>query len=136
MDAAVTVTAPKNHDDGDEEGIETHAEALRRIISEADEGTDVIVVHGALCALKRSKRFLGEDAPLLVDGVRTCTTTGTTNTVSLFLPDWADTVDPTQANEAEMDVWLNLLSEESFLESASSRIVSAQATSASMVERR
>ena len=43
-------------------------------------------------------------------------------TITLFLPEWAN-IHPEQYNDAEMDPWLNVASEEQLLELISAKIV-------------
>ena len=63
-----------------------------------------------------------EFSPLLSEGLRKCSLPQTNTAVTLFLPEWADNVHPNQQNDAEMDPWLNSVSEEQFLELISARI--------------
>jgi hypothetical protein len=87
------------------------------------EDRSIYVVHGSLDVLKKCKDFLGEDPPTLSNGLRKCIVAGNSKTsATLFLPSWAN-VHPTQLNDAEMDPWLNIASEELLEELTSAVIV-------------
>lgn len=82
---------------------------------------NIYVVHSSLDVLKSCKRFLGDDAPILSHGLSKCIIGN--DTVTLFLPSWSQNVHPTQLNDAEMDPWLNVISENLFEELTSAMIV-------------
>ena len=63
--------------------------------------------------------------PRLVQGQRTCILPHAATAVTLFLPQWAETVHPKQQDDAEMDPWLNLVGEDQLLELVSGRVVAA-----------
>lgn len=44
--------------------------------------------------------------------------------MNLLLPEWAESVHPTDINESEMDPWLNVATEPEFLESITAQIIS------------
>jgi hypothetical protein len=99
---------------------ETQAQIIGQIVESSRnrlyEGS-VCVVHSSLEVLKQCKTLLGDDPPAVVQQER--------GSLNLFLPEWADNVDPTQHNEAEMDVYLDLLNEEQFVEMISAKITAA-----------
>lgn len=110
---------------------QTHSNMIEQIVNDfnrhadANSNRNVFVTHSSLEVLKRCKSFLGDDAPRLVQGQRTCSLPHTAMTVTLFFPRWADTVHPSQQNDAQMDPWLNLVGEDQLLELVSGRVVAA-----------
>lgn len=108
---------------------ETQTALIRQIImsaaSDEDGSNRNIYVAGSLDVLKKCKGFLGEDPPILSNGLRRCAISiGNSKTsATLFLPSWTKNVHPTQQNEAAMDPWLNVASEELLEELASAVIV-------------
>lgn len=67
--------------------------------------------------------------PILHRGMRKCflpsSPSGSSRTsVDLLLPEWADSIHLIHRNEAEMDPWLNIVTESQFLESITAKIVS------------
>lgn len=110
----------------DTQKCETHSAMIEQIVtdfnddSEDDFRRNMFVIHSSLEVLKQCKSFLGDDAPILSDGLRKCILPQTNTAVNLFLPAWASNVP--QQNDAEMDPWLNLVSEEQLLELISARI--------------
>eukprot|EP00581_Thalassiosira_minuscula_P038242 CAMPEP_0184472072 /NCGR_PEP_ID=MMETSP0740-20130409/107771_1 /TAXON_ID=385413 /ORGANISM="Thalassiosira miniscula, Strain CCMP1093" /LENGTH=108 /DNA_ID=CAMNT_0026848635 /DNA_START=1 /DNA_END=327 /DNA_ORIENTATION=+ len=100
---------------------------IKQINGDHDTGKirNAIVLHSSLDVLKRCKSFLGDDAPILKQGFRKCTLPPSNMEVTLFLPEWSDNVHPSQQNDGEMDPWLNLVSEEQFLELISGRVIGA-----------
>eukprot|EP00584_Thalassiosira_punctigera_P010818 CAMPEP_0172547274 /NCGR_PEP_ID=MMETSP1067-20121228/16849_1 /TAXON_ID=265564 ORGANISM="Thalassiosira punctigera, Strain Tpunct2005C2" /NCGR_SAMPLE_ID=MMETSP1067 /ASSEMBLY_ACC=CAM_ASM_000444 /LENGTH=519 /DNA_ID=CAMNT_0013334341 /DNA_START=177 /DNA_END=1736 /DNA_ORIENTATION=+ len=112
------------------ENEESHSNMIERIVTdfnsnETELNRNVYVTHSSLEVLKQCKSFLGDDAPMLSQGLRKCILPHTKTAVTLFVPEWADNIHPSQQNDAEMDPWLNLVSEEQFLELISARIVEA-----------
>ncbi len=98
---------------------------VRNAASERDFANQhIYVAHSSFDVLKNCKTFLGDDAPMLSNGLRQCVIASDNAKVSvtLFLPSWAQ-VHPTQLNDAEMDPWLNVISEELFEELTSAAIV-------------
>jgi len=99
---------------------------VRNAASERDfaANQNIYVAHSSFDVLKNCKTFLGDDAPMLSNGLRQCViaTDASQVSVTLFLPSWAR-VHPTQLNDAEMDPWLNVISEELFEELTSAAIV-------------
>jgi hypothetical protein len=99
---------------------------VRNAASERDfaANQNIYVAHSSFDVLKNCKTFLGDDAPMLSNGLRQCViaTDASQVSVTLFLPSWAQ-VHPTQLNDAEMDPWLNVISEELFEELTSAAIV-------------
>ena len=83
------------------------------------------VVHSSLEVLKRCKLFLGEDPPRFRNGVGRCTLPNSDAKVTLIFPKWAENISMTHDNDAEMDPWLNSLSERSLVEETSARILQA-----------
>ena len=119
---------------------ETPSDMVRRIVfdfnaknlsfsnnlDEADE-TNIFVVHSSLDVLGQCKLFLDDDPPILSRGVRKCFLPGSkTTSVNLLLPEWADNIHLAQKNDAEMDPWMNILTETQFLESITAKIVSTK----------
>ena len=109
---------------------ETQSALMRQIIFNAASDEDstnrnIYVAHGSIDVLKKCKSFLGEDPPLLSNGLRRCAISiGNSKTsATLFLPSWTKNVHPTQLNDAAMDPWLNVASEELFEELASAVII-------------
>lgn len=108
---------------------EPQSDLIHRIITSAASEQDsvnrnIYVAHGSLDVLKKCKDFLGEDPPILSNGLRKCIVASDTKTsATLFLPSWAKNVHPTQLNDAEMDPWLNIASEELLEELTSAVIV-------------
>lgn len=107
---------------------EPQSDLIQRIITSAASEEDsvnrnIYVAHGSLDVLKKCKDFLGEDPPMLSNGLRKCILASDSKTsATLFLPSWAN-VHPTQLNDAEMDPWLNIVSEELLEELTSAVIV-------------
>ena len=99
---------------------------VRNAASERDfaANQNIYVAHSSFDVLKNCKTFLGDDPPMLSNGLRQCAiaTDASKVSVTLFLPSWAQ-VHPTQLNDAEMDPWLNVISEELFEELTSAAIV-------------
>ena len=99
---------------------------VRNAASERDfaANQNIYVAHSSFDVLKNCKTFLGDDPPMLSNGLRQCVIASDNAKVSvtLFLPSWAQ-VHPTQLNDAEMDPWLNVISEELFEELTSAAIV-------------
>ena len=85
----------------------------------------ISVVHSSLDVLKRCKVFLGEDPPLLRQGVGRCTLPNSDASVTLLFPKWAENVAMAHDNDAEMDPWINSISERSLVEETSARILQA-----------
>jgi len=108
---------------------EPQSDLIQRIIMSAASEEDsvnrnIYVSHGSLDVLKKCKDFLGEDPPILSNGLRKCIVASDSKTsATLFLPSWAENVHPTQLNDAEMDPWLNIASEELLEELTSAVIV-------------
>ena len=108
---------------------EPQSDLIQRIIrcaaSEEDNvNRNIYVAHGSLDVLKKCKEFLGDDPPILSNGLRKCFVASNSKTsATLFLPSWAKNVHPTQLNDAEMDPWLNIASEELLEELTSAVIV-------------
>lgn len=98
---------------------------VRQAASERDfaASQNIYVAHSSFDVLKNCKTFLGDDAPMLSNGLRQCViaTDAAKVSVTLFLPSWCS--HPTQLNDAEMDPWLNVISEELFEELTSATIV-------------
>eukprot|EP00580_Thalassiosira_gravida_P007784 CAMPEP_0201628058 /NCGR_PEP_ID=MMETSP0493-20130528/3110_1 /ASSEMBLY_ACC=CAM_ASM_000838 /TAXON_ID=420259 /ORGANISM="Thalassiosira gravida, Strain GMp14c1" /LENGTH=191 /DNA_ID=CAMNT_0048098707 /DNA_START=85 /DNA_END=661 /DNA_ORIENTATION=+ len=128
---SLLVVVPNSEED------ETHSDMIERIVHDFDN-RNVYVTHSSLEVLKGCKSFLGDDAPILSQGLRKCIVSSQSNnnndttsssasssasSVTLFLPEWADNVHPSEENDGEMDPWLNLGREEEFLELVSARIV-------------
>ena len=113
----------------DTETEEPQSDLIQRIITSAASEEDnvnrnIYVAHGSLDVLKKCKDFLGEDPPILSNGLRKCIVASDSKTsVTLFLPSWAENIHPTQLNDAEMDPWLNIASEELLEELTSAVIV-------------
>ncbi|KAL7532090.1 hypothetical protein ACHAXR_004426 [Thalassiosira sp. AJA248-18] len=104
---------------------ECHSNMIEKIVTDIVSNSErdsnkIFVIHSSLEVLKQCKTFLGDDAPILSQGLRQCILPNTA--VTLFLPEWADNVHPTQQNDGEMDPWLNLVSEEQLLELISAQI--------------
>jgi len=110
---------------------ETHSNMIEQIVndfnsnSETEFNRNTFVIHSSLEVLKQCKLFLGDDAPILSQGLRKCILPHTNMAVTLFLPEWADNVHPSQQNDGEMDPWLNLVREEQVLELISARVIGA-----------
>ncbi len=107
---------------------EPQSDLIQHIIkcaaSEEDNvNRNIYVAHGSLDVLKKCKDFLGEDPPILSNGLRKCFVGSSKTSATLFLPSWAESVHPTQLNDAEMDPWLNIASEELLEELTSAVIV-------------
>ncbi|KAL7553535.1 hypothetical protein ACHAWF_016816 [Thalassiosira exigua] len=105
---------------------ETHSEMIERIIFDnhgysESQGGNLFVIHSSLEVLKQCKSFLGEDAPMISNGLRKCIQPQTNDAVTLFLPQWSDNVHPTEENDGEMDPWLNLVTEEQILDLVSAK---------------
>ncbi|KAL9180220.1 hypothetical protein ACHAXT_008190 [Thalassiosira profunda] len=120
-DSSLLLVVPKEE--------ETQSSMIEQIVasigraSEENCRRDTFVMHSSLEVLRRCKRFLGEDPPLLSQGLRTCVYAKRANAaVSLLLPEWSDNVHPADQNVAEMDPWMNTVSDEQFLELVSARI--------------
>ncbi|KAL3785771.1 hypothetical protein HJC23_007327 [Cyclotella cryptica] len=135
---SIVLVVPKSHDQ------ESQSDMIQRIVldfhsnniikdsnhNDMDE-TGIFVVHSSLDVLKECKSFLGEDRPIMYRGMRKCFLPSgpgdsSRTSVDLFLPEWADSLHPTQKNEAEMDPWLNIVTESQFLESITAKIVSTK----------
>lgn len=110
---------------------EPQSDLIQSIVGSAASEHDsanrnIYVTHGSLETLKKCKAFLGgDDPPILSNGLRKCIITNDPSKTSatLFLPSWSQNVHPTQLNEAEMDPWLNVISEELFEELTSAVII-------------
>jgi len=110
---------------------EPQSDLVQRIVGSAASEQDssnrnIYVTHGSLETLKKCKGLLGgDDPPILSNGLRKCIISNDSSKTSatLFLPSWSQNVHPTQLNEAEMDPWLNVISEELFEELTSAVIV-------------
>mmetsp|Transcript_15183 Transcript_15183/g.35082 ORF Transcript_15183/g.35082 Transcript_15183/m.35082 type:complete len:445 (+) Transcript_15183:127-1461(+) len=85
----------------------------------------ISVVHSSLEVLKRCKMFLGEDPPGVWGGVGRCELPNSDAKVTLIFPKWAENMSMTHDNDAEMDPWLNSISERSLVEETSARILQA-----------
>lgn len=107
---------------------EPQSDLIQSIIASAASEEDnvnrnIYVAHGSLDVLKKCKDFLGEDPPILSNGLRKCFVGSSKTSATLFLPAWGESVHPTQLNDAEMDPWLNIASEELLEELTSAVIV-------------
>lgn len=111
----------------------SHSNSIRQVVVDASEEqigpnatNNICVVHSSLDVLKKCKEFVGDDVPMLSQGIRKSKLPNDdiTSTVTFFLSDWCN-VHPSQYNYAEMDPWLNVLSEEEFLELISAKIIEA-----------
>ncbi len=112
---------------------QSHSNAIHQIVMDSsreniasDVTNNICVVHSSLDVLKECKSFVGDDVPMLSHGIRKSKLPhdDVRSTVTFFLSDWCN-VHPSQCNYAEMDPWLNVLSEEEFLELISAKIVQA-----------
>jgi hypothetical protein len=108
---------------------EPQSDLIQRIIRSAASEQDnvnrnIYVAHGSLDVLQKCKCLLGDDPPILSNGLRKCIVANDTSKTSatLFLPAWSN-VHPTQLNECEMDPWLNIATEELLEELTSAVIV-------------
>ena len=104
-----------------------HSEVVQDLIQKHPNGSLMHVVHSSLTALKKLKETLfSDDSPRLYNGFGSCVMTeGTTESrVKLCLPQWADSVSYKQFNDAEMDPWLNVITEDELSELLSARIIS------------
>ena len=114
----------------DKQSDECHSDMIGRILvdihkEDSDVIRNVFVTHSCIEVLQALKPFLGEDAPRLFQGLSKCTLPNSHTSVTLALPSWTDNVHPTQENEAEMDPWLNLISEQQLVELISAKILVA-----------
>jgi len=114
----------------DKQSDETHSDMIGRIVTDihkedADVTRNIFVTHSSIEVLKALKPYLADDTPRLFQGLSKCTLPNSSTSVTLALPSWTDNVHPTQQNEAEMDPWLNLISEQQLVELISAKILVA-----------
>ena len=114
----------------DKQNDETHSDMIGRIVTDickedSDVTRNIFVTHSSIEVLKALKPYLGDDAPRLFQGLSKCTLPNSNTSVTLALPSWTDNVHPTQQNEAQMDPWLNLITEQQLVELISAKILVA-----------
>jgi len=114
----------------DKQSDETHSDMIGRIVTDihkkdANVTRNIFVTHSSIEVLKALKPYLADDTPRLFQGLSKCTLPNSSTSVTLALPSWTDNVHPTQQNEAEMDPWLNLISEQQLVELISAKILVA-----------
>lgn len=122
LDGGIVIVPPRHDRDSHREIVQRITEQVAasalgsREGSEADAievgPTSVYLVHSSPGVLDDCKRrLLGDDRPRLINGcLRTPLANGLVN-ISLLLPSWAQNVDKQHQNDAEMDPWLDVLSE-------------------------
>jgi hypothetical protein len=99
---------------------ERETSTLHQVLRLAREGSTAYVIDSSIPVLQKEKWLFGDDVPLSAVG-RSCV--GDHHKMSLNLANWADNTHLSQHNEAEMDQWVNLITEEQFTELVSARIV-------------
>jgi len=112
----------------DKQSDETHSDMIGRIVTDihkkdANVTRNIFVTHSSIEVLKALKPYLADDTPRLFQGLSKCTLPNSSTSVTLALPSWTDNVHPIQQNEAEMDPWLNLISEQQLVELISAKIL-------------
>lgn len=93
---------------------------VHQILRLAREGSTAYVIDSSFPALQKEKWLFGDDVPRSSVGK---TFVGDHHHLSLNLAKWAENTHLSQHNEAEMDRWVNLITEEQFSELVSARIV-------------
>eukprot|EP00978_Attheya_sp_CCMP212_P029480 scaffold104854_cov51-Attheya_sp.AAC.2 len=136
----IAIVSPNNADDDDgndnnKKKKETQTELIQRLVEgigevEKEEDSTVFVIHSSLRTLEEAKGLFGDDSPRMRNGIGTMSVVvpGTDNRsihLSLLLPSWADGTSPQQQVTAEMDPWLNVVTEEEFSELLSARIIAS-----------
>jgi hypothetical protein len=128
----IAIASPSNPDDNDDNKKETQTKLIQRLVEgigevvEEEEDSTVFVIHGSLSTLEEAKRLFGDDSPRMRNGIGSMPVPGKENIhLSLFLPSWADGASPQQHVTAQMDPWLNVVTEEEFSELLSARIVAS-----------
>jgi hypothetical protein len=93
--------------------------AIRQLLTNAPKDSTVYVVNSCWKTLQKAKSLFGDNVPR--GGSLARAAIGNSVKLSLNLPDWAGS--HSQRNDAEMDPWTNLISEDQFTELVSARIV-------------
>lgn len=94
-------------------GEESELDILKSLLFDVDDcdvPKRVCIIHNSLSLLQRLKRMLGGDSPRLQEGYAKIPNTSVE--IGLFLPAWSDCTSLQQENDATMDPWLNVMTQE------------------------
>ena len=94
---------------------------IRQLLMEAPQDSTVHVVHSCWKTLQKAKSLFGDNIPRV--GRFANAAVGNCVKLSLNLPDWAENTHMCQHNDAIMDPWTSLMTEDEFAELVSARIV-------------
>lgn len=94
-------------------------ESLIFNVNDCDVPKRICIIHNSLSLLQRLRRILGGDSPRLQGGYARIPNTSVE--IGLFLPAWSDCTSLQQENDATMDPWLNVMTEEDLARVAESQ---------------
>ena len=103
-------------------GEESELDIIKSLIFNVDDSDvpkRICIIHNSLSLLQRLKRILGGDSPRLQGGYTKIPNTSVE--IGLFLPAWSDCTSLQQENDATMDPWLNVMTEEDLARLAESQ---------------
>ena len=94
---------------------ESELDVLKSLVLKTDEYESdipkrICIIHNSLSLLRHLKILNGGDSPRLQGGYAKIPNTSVE--IGLFLPAWSDCTSPQQENDAIMDPWLNVMTED------------------------
>jgi len=104
------------------DGEQGHRGILQHLLLQAKCGTSVHLIHSSLEHLLEAKLLFGDNRPSSQYDGYGKSAFGSGVSLKLSLPTWADNTKLSQENSAEMDPWMNLVSENEVTEEFSAKI--------------